>query len=276
MNINNTVTNNINTQEDNQVPLTNYEASKYNALKHGILSRYTVTNWENKEDYQMLLNSIMKEYDPKNLIEEHLTEELASIIWRKMRLRHAEITSLQSSLSQNIKNKDFYSANAYAKDALLEESVRVKDFDIRQAILSTKEENNQKLIEVKKQLSCCIESEKILNKTNSYDDALLALHDKDREEWIGYYVNNNDMHNLATPQSLLIYIGKIKTHYKKYIYELKNREKIKNQILGQSFLSTPELDKYLRYENHLDKKFEKTLAMLLKLKDLRETNANLT
>ncbi len=276
MNINNTVTNNINTQEDNQVSLTNYEASKYNALKHGILSRYTVTNWENKEDYQMLLNSIMKEYDPKNLIEEHLTEELASIIWRKMRLRHAEITSLQSSLSQNIKNKDFYSANTYAKDALLEESVRVKDFDIRQAILSTKEENNQKLIEVKKQLSCCIDSEKILNKTNSYDDALLALHDKDREEWIGYYVNNNDMHNLATPQSLLIYIGKIKTHYKKYIYELKNREKIKNQILGQSFLSTPELDKYLRYENHLDKKFEKTLAMLLKLKDLRETNANLT
>ena len=56
------------------------------------------------------------------------------------------------------------------------------------------------------------------------------------------------------------------------IYELENRSKVKQQILGKSFLSDRELDKYARYENHLDKKFEKTLTMLIKLQDLRRIN----
>ena len=67
-----------------------YDASKYNALKHGILSKYTVMQWENRDDYESLLNSLINEYTPSGITEEHLVEELAGIIWRKMRLRYAQ------------------------------------------------------------------------------------------------------------------------------------------------------------------------------------------
>jgi hypothetical protein len=43
---------------------------------------------------------------------------------------------------------------------------------------------------------------------------------------------------------------------------------IKVQTLGEG-LQVHRLEKLNRYETHLDRKFERTLAMLLKLKDLR-------
>lgn len=43
---------------------------------------------------------------------------------------------------------------------------------------------------------------------------------------------------------------------------------IKAQTLGEG-LQAHRLEKLSRYETHLDRKFERTLAMLLKMKDLR-------
>ena len=43
---------------------------------------------------------------------------------------------------------------------------------------------------------------------------------------------------------------------------------IKTQTLGEG-LRAHQLEKLNRYETHLDRKFERTLAMILKLKDLR-------
>ena len=43
---------------------------------------------------------------------------------------------------------------------------------------------------------------------------------------------------------------------------------IKAQTLGEG-LRAAHLERLSRYETHLDRKFERTLAMLLKLKDLR-------
>ena len=43
---------------------------------------------------------------------------------------------------------------------------------------------------------------------------------------------------------------------------------IKTQTLGEG-LKANRLEKLSRYETHLDRKFERTLAMLIKLKKLR-------
>ena len=43
---------------------------------------------------------------------------------------------------------------------------------------------------------------------------------------------------------------------------------IKTQTLGEG-LKAERLEKLSRYETHLDRKFERTLAMLVKLKELR-------
>jgi len=60
-----------------------YEVVRFNAMKHGILSRYTVLSHESHTDYESLVNSLMEEHLPAGPTEQHLIEELASIIWRK-------------------------------------------------------------------------------------------------------------------------------------------------------------------------------------------------
>jgi hypothetical protein len=48
-----------------------YEAVRFNALKHGILSRYTVLSHESHADYESLVNSLMDEHLPAGATEQH-------------------------------------------------------------------------------------------------------------------------------------------------------------------------------------------------------------
>lgn len=52
------------------------------------------------------------------------------------------------------------------------------------------------------------------------------------------------------------------------VQEVRFQPAIKAQTLGEG-LQAHRLEKLSRYETHLDRKFERTLAMLLKLKELR-------
>lgn len=254
-----------------------YDASKYNALKHGVLSKYTVMHWENRDDYNALLSSLIDEYKPTNATEEHLVEELAGIIWRKMRLRYAEMSSLQTSLSKNI-GVGFFSSKDCVKEALL--SDKLKNFDIKQAVLSSEEETIKELTRINNKLKCCLLSEQLITDSNSYNDALVALDEEDQNDWINNWLGEDDDNRneeqfadeyyTASTGDLLLYIEDLKKRYGKSIYELENRSKVKHQTLGKAFFYDKELNKYMRYESHLDKKFEKTLAMLIRLQDLRK------
>ena len=190
-----------------------------------------------------------------------------------MRLRYAENTSLQTSLNRRIGSNFSCDSHEAAKDALLAKSHEVEGFNIREAIQTTEEANQEELNNTKMSLNCLIEAEKILITPNSYNDGLAALDEDDRDNWLNEWLeeDNEDekIKYTATTKGLLNYISESKKYYKKRIFELENREKVKKQILGQSFLSDSQLSTYSRYENHLDKKFSKTLGMLLKLKALR-------
>jgi hypothetical protein len=52
--------------------------------------------------------------------------------------------------------------------------------------------------------------------------------------------------------------------------ESRHHDAIVNQTIGEG-LQAYRLEKLSRYETHLDRKFERTLAMLIKLKDLRSS-----
>ena len=77
-----------------------YEAVRYNALKHGVLSRYTVLSHENADDYQALADALAQEHAPAGATEQHLIEELASVIWRKRRVLQAEEAAINRSLRE--------------------------------------------------------------------------------------------------------------------------------------------------------------------------------
>jgi hypothetical protein len=81
-------------------------------VKHGILvsARYTVLSHENHADYESLVNSAstpwMSRYTQchAGATEQHLIEELASVIWRKRRVLQAEGATINKGLKESARN----------------------------------------------------------------------------------------------------------------------------------------------------------------------------
>src|ERR1700704_2419349 len=84
------------------VPANGYETTRFNALRHGVLSRYTVLPWEDEAEYRALLDALVTEHAPQGPTEEHLVEELAGIIWRKRRLRISEAAMYREELRRDV------------------------------------------------------------------------------------------------------------------------------------------------------------------------------
>lgn len=72
--------------------------TRFNAMRHGLLSRYSALPWEDEGEYDGLLVALVGEYKPQGPTEEHLVEELAGVLWRKRRLRHAEGAAYRQAL----------------------------------------------------------------------------------------------------------------------------------------------------------------------------------
>src|SRR5208283_1967059 len=70
------------------------EFTRFNALRHGLLSRYAVLPWEDADEYHALIAALVAEHAPQGPTEEHLVEELAGILWRK---RQAALAHLRGS-----------------------------------------------------------------------------------------------------------------------------------------------------------------------------------
>lgn len=75
------------------------DITRFNALRHGVLSRYTVLPWEDADEYCKLTAALAAEHAPQGPTEEHLVEELAGILWRKRRLRLAEAAAHRHGLN---------------------------------------------------------------------------------------------------------------------------------------------------------------------------------
>src|SRR3954469_15083717 len=74
------------------------DITRFNALRHGVLSRYTVLPWENADEYWAVVEALVAEHGPQGPTEEHLVEEIAGILWRKRRLRLAEAAAHRRGL----------------------------------------------------------------------------------------------------------------------------------------------------------------------------------
>ena len=99
----------------------------------------------------------------------------------------------------------------------------------------------------------------------AYDKALRAL-TPDSCQWWHEYVEEGEYP--ATAEGLAEFICRhleqLCTSAEK---EIRHHAAIKAQALGEG-LQVHRLEKLTRYETHLDRKFERTLAMLLKMKEL--------
>ena len=98
--------------ELNQLPakLPKGEVVKWNALKHGILSKETVLPSELPEEFENLLYALSEHFKPVGSLEALLVEKIAVTLWRLKRTYRYEAGAIRS---EELKGSNFQ----YAEEA---------------------------------------------------------------------------------------------------------------------------------------------------------------
>src|SRR5215831_4975983 len=158
----------------------NYEFTRHNALRHGVLSQHTVLPWEDGSEYLALVEALTAEHEPKGPTEEHLIEELAGIFWRKRRLRLAEAAAHHRALKHAL---DPYQHTAEV--ALISVAGDVEANCIVDAIRARDEQTAEETADLEKDQAMTEEALSILANPSpsAYSRALAALRDDTQGWW---------------------------------------------------------------------------------------------
>ncbi len=243
-----------------------YEAVRFNAMKHGILSRLAVLAHEDAGEFSDLLAALVEEHRPAGITEQHLIEELAAIIWRKRRVLLAEGASINRGLQRVVHSGIDSPIHAAVP---FQSGLSTDEMDLPDMLLSTPDEVLKQLRDAELDLNATCKAAAILRKggSNAYEKARRALISESRDWWDE---NVEDESYPATAEGLEKFIREsLMPICIRMEHEARYQPAIKAQTLGEG-LQAHRLEKLNRYETHLDRKFERTLAMLLKMKELRD------
>jgi hypothetical protein len=250
----------------------NYAVARLNALKHGVLSQFTVLPWEDGAAYSALLDAMVAEHKPQGPTEEHLVEELVGAIWRKRRLRLGESAVHHRALAM--------STGAFAetaKAALVHVTADVDTASVGDAITTSEEQTAADLADLKIDQAMTKEALRLLRgkSLTVYSRALAALGEDTREWWVDQlagetddYDEDEDPYSVDAASLKRFLESKVLPLFEKRLRELNDRPLIRAQAFGEA-VDTPWLERLARYEVHLDRKLERTLSMLLRLQRLR-------
>jgi len=246
-----------------------YNAVRFNALKHGILSRYTVLSHESHADYESLVNSLMDEHLPAGVTEQHLIEELASVIWRKRRVLQAEGATINKGLRESARNAKTVIPTA----APFEAGLSGETIDIRDLMDLKPEDVTENQRDARHDLDVTNKASALLRKggERAYEKALHALLPDSRDWWESCVAEEEYTADALGLESFITEQLSPACHQQEK--ESRHHDAIVNQTIGEG-LQAYRLEKLSRYETHLDRKFERTLAMLIKLKDLRSNRTD--
>jgi hypothetical protein len=251
---------------------TGYQLTRFNALRHGVLSRYTVLPWEDASEYQALVAALVSEHAPQGPTEEHLVEELAGVLWRKRRLRLAEAAAHRRGLQNTLSPFQETVKAALVHLGASEQSERVVD-----AIRATAGETAEDIADLEQDEAMTRRALEALggDRMDAYKKGLAELRDDTQEWWIDILARDpaelNEGEEPYKPDAAglrWLLEGEVLPWFDTCRKELANRPFIREQVFRKA-VDINRLERIGRYEIHLDHKLERTLAMLLKLKDLR-------
>jgi len=249
------------------------ESTRFNALRHGVLSRYTVLPWEDPAEYDALVSALVAEHGPQGPTEEHLVEELAGILWRKRRVRLAESAAFRRGLEQTLGP-----FRKTAKAALVHLEAADPAEGVADAIRGSAADAEEEKNEIEQDVTVTRRALELLcsRRNDAYEAALAALREDTRTWWSDMLAEDPDDREedeepfTADPEGLRRFLeDEVLPWFEDRKKELDNRPLIREQAFGES-LDPDKLERLGRYEVHLDRKLERMLAMLLRLKDLRQ------
>ena len=249
------------------------DITRFNALRHGVLSRYTVLPWEDADEYGALVGALVTEHAPRGPTEEHLVEELAGILWRKRRLRLAEGAAHRCGLAETFSRYRKTKQAALAYLGASDGSEEVSD-----AVRATAADTKEALAGIAEDEAMTRHALELLGATrnDAYEAALAALSEGTRKCWADMLARKPDelqkgeKPSTADAEGLRAFLENlVLPWFETRKKELANRPLIREQAFGEA-LDPDKLERLGRYEVHLDRKLERMLTMLLRLKDLRQ------
>jgi hypothetical protein len=253
------------------------ELTRFNALRHGVLSRYTVLPWEDADEYSMLVASLVAEHRPQGPTEEHLVEELAGVLWRKRRLRLAEAAAHRRGLENS-----FSEYRHTAKAALAHLSKANESADVSEAVRISAEDTDSELRDLDEDEAIARRALEILEsqRNDAYEAALAELREDTQHWWTDTLklepdeLEEGEELASADVEGLRGFLeSKVLPWFEERREAISRRPLLRDQAFGES-LDPDKLERLGRYEVHLDRKLERMLSMLFRLKELREaTNA---
>ena len=190
-------------------------------------------------------------------------------MWRQRRVLLAEGAAINAGLLAVTKR----SFDSPVESAVpFERALSGKGADVRELVTATPDEIAERQRQAALDQQATERAAAILGRggANAYDKALRALPPDSRDEWREWVEDEEGYEATAEGLSEFIHDHLLPACIRN-IKEIQHQPAIKAQTLGEG-LQVHRLEKLNRYETHLDRKFERTLAMLVKLKELRGNN----
>jgi hypothetical protein len=268
-----------NNQSSNNTPQASYAVTRYNATQHGILSRQAVLPWEDRRGYEDLLQSLDDEYLPETPTEAHLVEELAGIMWRKVRLRQAEAAHYCNQIANEIAETHIGRKNPVIIAALLTSCDNGKGLKLDSNTLAYRKLREEDI----KALNEILEHGRQLKKVfeeKGYEAFLEELDEegkKDLKEFRQKAIQANEQR--YQPQQLTEegiawdWANENIDGVEAQLSKDKHADAVKSQLITKSYLHE-QMEILARYETHLDRRFERILTVLLKLKEIKKSTTS--
>ena len=246
--------------------------------RHGILSQQPVLPWERQTDYDELNNTLISEYKPVTPTQHHLVLELVNIMWRKQRLVHAQQANIHKAFHRHIQSKTqlndlLQCVVSNDVNTTSPDTYGINDWDIRKVMRYTPCEVKDTLTKLKEEYN---QLEQQLHQTGDtqedYQLLISTLDTINQTQWNDHLEDDSD----NSISSLKRFITEdVLPDINKHITLLKLHPLMLKQAIGDAYLTTQKDQTPARYEAQLDHKFEKHLAILLKLQDMNSKNVSI-
>jgi hypothetical protein len=165
------------------------EITRFNALRHGVLSRYTVLPWENSDEYRAVVEALVAEHVPQGPSEEHLVEEIAGILWRKRRLRLAEAAAHRRGLEDTLEPY-----RKTAKAALAHLDVSDEPESASDAVRATTADTDEDMADTEADEAITRRALNLLGsrRNDAYEAALAVLREDTKDWWADVLARDPD------------------------------------------------------------------------------------
>jgi hypothetical protein len=222
--------------------------------------------WEETEGYTALHQALVAHHAPEGPVEEHLVEEIAGILWRKRRLYAAQAAVFRHRYAG-------FHGNAYAAGEIIRDAV------LPHAPAQVTDRPSTALAEIVAEVPGGQESARAfdrdcgriqaalgeLRRGATLGEALERLPERVRTQW---QVTDTDSYPDSV-EGLVDFLEQAALPaLQQEALARRHAGDVKAQLIGQT-LDVQRMESLDRHETHLDRKFERTLAMLVKLQELR-------